>query len=269
MDRAEQTTAADAPSRWCGLSDSEPTMISPETLGALILEVEEDCSTQFCHELHDGLSQLLMALQAHLQVHDLASRSGKAEKADEELAKSRECLNQAVRECRRLVSSQAADERDLGSSLETLMRESGARWNWAEADFHDLRPAEACATEGPPERLMHLLCRRLVSAFRRKSGIRACMDLRIEEAPQPALCATFTVTGDSLSALPFTSETSSTTEAILKRTQGLAEALGGILRRDMHAPAEQRIAIVLPAGEPRPGTSYAASRGSKVAQHDV
>lgn len=262
----ELRTDGEASSRWCELSDREQPYIGPDTLGALILEVEDDCATHFCHELHDGLSQLLMALQAHLQVHDLASRAGKLEKAAEEMAKSRECLNQSVRECRRLVSIQS-EEHNLAVSLETLLRESGARWNWAAVDVHDLRSATASIADSRAERLLLLLCRRMVSAFRRKSGISACLELRDHVGPQTSLCADFTVTGETLAAFPFAGETSSTTESILKRTQGLTEALGGTLRFEAPSPTEIHLAIIIPAGEPMPGTSYAASQPSKEARH--
>lgn len=267
MERDETIAVREGSSQWCTLTSSEPPMISPETLGSLILEVEDDCSTQFCHELHDGLSQLLMALQAHLQVHDLAGRAGKLEKAAEELQKSRECVNQAVRECRRLVSNQAGEERDLGRSLQTLLQEAGARWNWAAADFHDTRDPERGASDEQAERLLLLVSRRLVSAFRRRHGIRACLELRSNEGPPPVLCAELLVTGETPSALPLSMETSTSTEETLKRTQRLTEALGGILKIETHSPEELRVAIVLPASELRPGTSYAASRESKEARH--
>jgi signal transduction histidine kinase len=241
-------------SQWCELTGTERTMISSDTLGALILEVEDDCSTQFCHELHDGLSQLLMALQAHLQVHDLAGRAGKPEKAAEELAKSRECLNQAVRECRRLVSSQAGEDRDLAASLQGMLQEAGARWNWASADFHDLRSGEQQTADGQTERLLALVTRRLISAFRRKHGARACLELRSGVGPPPVLCVELTVSGNDL-LLPSPSMGHSSTEETLKRTRGLTEALGGILKIETHSPEELRVAIVLPASEPRPGTS--------------
>ena len=267
MERDDPEAAVNKESSpWCELTGTESTMISSETLGGLILEVEDDCSTQFCHDLHDGLSQLLMALQAHLQVHDLAGRAGKAEKAAEELVKSRECLNQAVRECRRLVSNQAGEDRDIAGTLQGMLKEASARWNWASADFHDLRTREKQTTDGQTERLLALVTRRLISAFRRKHGARACLELRSGDGPPPVVCVELTMSGNDL-LLPSPSTGHSSTEETLKKTQGLTEALGGILNIETHSPEELRVAIVLPASEQTPGTSYAASRDSKEARH--
>jgi hypothetical protein len=106
----------------------------------------------------------------------------------------------------------------------------------------------------------------MVSAFRRRNGIQACLELRNGSGP-PSLCADFTVTGEALAPLGLSKETSSTTEDILKRTQGLAEALGGILKIESPSPTELHLAIVLPAGDQRPGKSYAAPHETKEARH--
>lgn len=258
MDGQGQRAAAD--------DDTDPVAVDPGTLGALILEVEEDCTTQLCHELHDGLSQLLMALQAHLQVYDLASKAGKIEKAIEEFSKSKECLNQAVRECRRLVTRDGAPESDFADSLRNLAEEAAARWNWNRVDFHDLRDPTAKASQPRAERLALLRFRRMIAAFRRRSGLDACLELRSDAGPPGSLCVEFLVTGESLVAFPLSADSASITESILSKVQGLTQAVGGILKVESTVPAEIHIAIVLPADEPLPKSS-AVLQDKKEANH--
>jgi PAS domain S-box-containing protein len=93
------------------------------------------------YELHDGLTQYVMASQAFLDTY--AERySGSDEQMPADLAKGLKYLSQAVVEARRVVNSLrslALEDLGLVGALEQLLIEEKQRANWVKADLrHNL-----------------------------------------------------------------------------------------------------------------------------------
>lgn len=107
----------------------------------LILAQEEE-RRAVAYDLHDGLTQYVMASHIHLEAFKLAQERANAERAGRELTQSLLYLKNAVVESRRLVNglrSLALDDLGLSGALEQLLNEEKARAGWQEVEYlHNL-----------------------------------------------------------------------------------------------------------------------------------
>jgi signal transduction histidine kinase len=107
----------------------------------LMLAQEEE-RRAVAYDLHDGLTQYVMAAHAHLQGFQAAQKSGKTGRAAQDLEQGLKLLQEAVVESRRLVNGLrllALDDLGLAGALEQLLVEERARAGWTDATFtHNL-----------------------------------------------------------------------------------------------------------------------------------
>ena len=106
-------------------------------ISGLIAAQEEERRT-VAYDLHDGLTQYVMASYAHLEAFRRAHEAGKEERANRELDHGLRYLKEAVVESRRLVNglrSLALDDLGLAGALEQLVTEEKARAGWEDAEF--------------------------------------------------------------------------------------------------------------------------------------
>jgi signal transduction histidine kinase len=106
-------------------------------LRGLILGQEEERRT-VAYDLHDGLTQYVMASHAHLETAWRVQEAGDHEKAVREMTKGMSYLQHAVVESRRLVNglrSLTLDELGLAGALEQLLQEEKMRAGWEETQF--------------------------------------------------------------------------------------------------------------------------------------
>ncbi len=110
-------------------------------VSGLITAQEEERRT-VAYDLHDGLTQYIMASHAHQEAFKRAQKTGKADTAATELEQGLSLLKEAVIESRRLVNGLrllALDDLGLAGGLELLFTEEKVRAGWHEADFvHNL-----------------------------------------------------------------------------------------------------------------------------------
>jgi signal transduction histidine kinase len=107
-----------------------------------LITAQEEERRAVAYDLHDGLTQYVMASQAHLEAFRRAHGSGKEEKAERELKQGMQYLKEAVVESRRLINglrSLALDDLGLAGALEQLVSEERERSGWEKATFsHNL-----------------------------------------------------------------------------------------------------------------------------------
>lgn len=106
-------------------------------LSGLIAAQEEE-RRMVAYDLHDGLTQYVMASHAHLEAFRHAHKAGRKEKADRELDQGMRYLKDAIVESRRLVNglrSLALDDLGLAGALEQLITEEKGHAGWEEAEF--------------------------------------------------------------------------------------------------------------------------------------
>lgn len=103
-----------------------------------LIAAQEEERRAVAYDLHDGLTQYVMASHAHLEAFRRAHEAGKRERADRELDQGMRYLKEAVVESRRLVNglrSLALDDLGLAGALEQLVTEEKNRAGWDEAEF--------------------------------------------------------------------------------------------------------------------------------------
>nr|MDQ2732144.1 GAF domain-containing sensor histidine kinase [Armatimonadota bacterium] len=106
-------------------------------VSGLIMAQEEE-RRAIAYDLHDGLTQYVMASHAHLESFRHAHETGKTERAQREMDQALQYLKEAVVESRRLVSglrSLALDDLGLSAAIEQLLNEEKAHASWEEADL--------------------------------------------------------------------------------------------------------------------------------------
>jgi signal transduction histidine kinase len=107
-----------------------------------LIAAQEEERRAVAYDLHDGLTQYVMASQAHMEAFRRAHGSGKEEKAARELKQGMQYLKEAVVESRRLINglrSLALDDLGLAGALEQLVSEERERSGWEKATFsHNL-----------------------------------------------------------------------------------------------------------------------------------
>ena len=103
-----------------------------------LMTAQEEERRAVAYDLHDGLTQYVMASHAHLETFRRAHEAGNEAKAARELDQGLRYLKEAVVESRRLVNglrSLALDDLGLAGALELLVNEEKARAGWEEADL--------------------------------------------------------------------------------------------------------------------------------------
>lgn len=107
-----------------------------------LMVAQEEERRAVAYDLHDGLTQYVMAAHAHLQGFQAAQKSGKTERAAQDLEQGLKLLQEAVVESRRLVNGLrllALDDLGLAGALEQLLSEERVRAGWSDATFtHNL-----------------------------------------------------------------------------------------------------------------------------------
>jgi signal transduction histidine kinase len=105
-----------------------------------LITIQEEERSAVAYDLHDGLTQFVMASHAHLESFQRAHESGNEEKAQRELGQGLKYLKEAVVESRRLVNglrSLSLDDLGLSGAIEQLLREEKVRCGWERADLVD------------------------------------------------------------------------------------------------------------------------------------
>ncbi|HVF09332.1 MAG TPA: PAS domain S-box protein [Abditibacteriaceae bacterium] len=103
-----------------------------------LMMAQEEERRAVAYDLHDGLTQYVMASHAHLESFRRAHAEGKEAKAAREVDQGLRYLKEAVVESRRLVNglrALALDDLGLAGALEQLVNEEKTRAGWAEADL--------------------------------------------------------------------------------------------------------------------------------------
>lgn len=103
-----------------------------------LISAQEEERRAVAYDLHDGLTQFVMAAHAHLEAFRRTRAAGKVERAENELEQGLRYLKEAVVESRRLVNglrTLALDDLGLAGALELLLAEEKQRANWAGAEF--------------------------------------------------------------------------------------------------------------------------------------
>ena len=103
-----------------------------------LIHAQEEERRAVAYDLHDGLTQYVMASHAHLEAFRRASATGKVEKAERELEQGLRYLKEAVVESRRLVNglrTLALDDLGLAGALEQMLAEEKSRAGWTDADL--------------------------------------------------------------------------------------------------------------------------------------
>jgi len=103
-----------------------------------IIAAEEEERRALAYDLHDGLTQYIMAAYAHLESFRDAQETGDAAKAQRDLDVGLSHLKAAVVESRRLINglrSLALDDSGLPGALEQLLREDKECAGWEDVEF--------------------------------------------------------------------------------------------------------------------------------------
>jgi signal transduction histidine kinase len=103
-----------------------------------LLNAQEEERRTLAYDLHDGLTQLIMASHSHLETFQAAHQEGDKETANTELEQGLHYLQEAVVESRRLINglrSLALDDLGLVGALEQLMAEEKVHANWQQANL--------------------------------------------------------------------------------------------------------------------------------------
>ena len=113
-------------------------LIRQRTLVRGLIHAQEEERRAVAYDLHDGLTQFVMAAHAHLESFRRARVAGREEKAERDLDQGLRYLKDAVLESRRLVNglrTLALDDLGLAGALEEAVAEEKERAGWADADF--------------------------------------------------------------------------------------------------------------------------------------
>jgi len=103
-----------------------------------LINAQEEERRAIAYDLHDGLTQFVMAAHMHLETSRMARGKGNAEKAQRELDKGVHYLKESVIESRRLVNglrSLALDDLGLSGALEQLINEEKDRSGWDDVEL--------------------------------------------------------------------------------------------------------------------------------------
>ncbi len=97
------------------------------------IHAQEDERRAIAYDLHDGLTQYVMASYAHLEAFQIAHENGNQAKAARELEHSARYLRESVVESRRMVNGLrllALEDLGLAGALEQLLRDESKHAPW-------------------------------------------------------------------------------------------------------------------------------------------
>ena len=103
-----------------------------------LINAQEEERRAVAYDLHDGLTQYVMAAHMHLETSRIAQSKGNAEKAQRELDRGVHYLKESVIESRRLVNglrSLALDDLGLAGAIEQIISEEKERSGWEDVEF--------------------------------------------------------------------------------------------------------------------------------------
>ncbi len=103
-----------------------------------VINAQEEERRAVAYELHDGLTQYVMAAHLHINLSQRAFEASNPEKAVREQKQGLEYLGEAVVESRRLVNglrALALDDLGLSGALELLLSEEKNRAGWIQAEL--------------------------------------------------------------------------------------------------------------------------------------
>jgi signal transduction histidine kinase len=103
-----------------------------------LITAQEEERRAVAYDLHDGLTQYVMAAHARLESYRRARDGGRTERAAEHFDAGLQYLKEAVVESRRMVNGLrmlALDDLGLAGALEQMVTEEKARAGWVEAGF--------------------------------------------------------------------------------------------------------------------------------------
>lgn len=113
-------------------------MTRQRTLLSRLLAAQEEERRAVAYDLHDGLTQYVMASHAHFEAFRHAQSSGNEDKAKREFDQGQCYLKEAVTESRRLINglrSLALDDLGLAGALEQLVMENKNGAGWEDVEF--------------------------------------------------------------------------------------------------------------------------------------
>jgi signal transduction histidine kinase len=103
-----------------------------------LINAQEEERRAIAYDLHDGLTQYVMASHMHIDAFRKAHESGNITKAERDFQRGMQYLKEAVVESRRLVNglrSLALDDLGLSGALEQLFTEEKSRAGWDDAEL--------------------------------------------------------------------------------------------------------------------------------------
>ncbi|HET6382100.1 MAG TPA: PAS domain S-box protein [Armatimonadota bacterium] len=103
-----------------------------------LFSAQEEERRAVAYDLHDGLTQFVMAAHAHFEAFRRARDMGRVERTEHELDQGLRYLKEAVVESRRLVNglrSLALDDLGLGGAVELLVNEEKERAGWTDVNL--------------------------------------------------------------------------------------------------------------------------------------
>lgn len=152
-----------------------------------MIMAQEEERRAVAYDLHDGLTQYVMASHAHLESFKVAQDGGKTQKAARELEQGMKLLKEAVTESRRLVNGLrllALDDLGLAGALDLLMQEEKTRAGWESADFvHNIAGRRF---EEMLETAIYRVAQEALTNARRHSATTQVRMMLLEEAPADA-----------------------------------------------------------------------------------
>jgi len=103
-----------------------------------LINAQEEERRAIAYDLHDGLTQFVMAAHMHLQASRIANGAGNEAKAARETEHGMKHLHDAVLESRRLVNglrTLALDDLGLAGAVEQMLNEEKAHAAWTNTDL--------------------------------------------------------------------------------------------------------------------------------------
>jgi signal transduction histidine kinase len=117
---------------------SQEQLTQQQTFVSSLLTAQENERRALAYDLHDGLTQYIIASHSHLETFQDVQKEGDGETAAGELEQGLRYLKEAVVEARRLINglrSLALDDLGLVGALDQLLAEEKQRAQWGQADF--------------------------------------------------------------------------------------------------------------------------------------
>lgn len=132
-------TAVEALGAYAAVAIHNLHMLSRQrSLVSGLITAQEEERRAVAYDLHDGLTQFVMASHAHLEAFRRAHEAGREDRAARELDQGLRYLKEAVVESRRLVNglrSLALDDLGLAGAMEQLVADEKKRAGWEDAEF--------------------------------------------------------------------------------------------------------------------------------------